>query len=241
MNLLTNENKTRLSRLSLRHWAIIEDVRRYRLMTPGVIQARHMPTLQLNAVNKVTARLVRKRVLAKYPLYHPRIYFTLGPIGAQNLGVSMQRTLPLGPQTLPTDYATMVYATTKAHQRRRLTGEELIHLVPGLPGILADFAYCLDETQSPPVFELVRVDLGGRPDHVARKCDADIEVRKPVQQLSRWMRDGRFRLVVITATADKAVAIRDSLSQHVWPTGLTIHLTIVPELIHLTASTYHGA
>jgi hypothetical protein len=157
------------------------------------------------------------------------------------LGVSDQRTLPLGPQTLPTDYATMVYATTSAHQRRRLTGEELLHLIPGMPAILADFAYCLDETQQPAVLELIRVDLGGKPDHVARKCDADIEVRKPVEQLMRWMRDGRFRLVVITATADKAITIRDSLSQHVWPAGLTIHLAIVPELLHLTASTYDGA
>ena len=158
----------------------------------------------------------------------------LGCFHAANSASSARRRCP---PTLP--------QWSTPHEARTSDGVSRVtnscNSAPDMPVPLAEFPYCLDEKQAPPILELIRVDLGGKPDHVARKCDTDIELRKPVKHLMARLRAGSFRLVVITATSNKAAAIRNSLSQHIWPSGLTIHLAIVPELLHLTASTYYGA
>jgi len=43
---------------------------------------------------------------------------------------------------------------------------------------LLESPHCLDESRDPAVVELIRVDLGGKSDHVARKCHADIQLRR---------------------------------------------------------------
>lgn len=218
---------------------IIDHVHRHRITTNEVLHKLFFTDQQHNAVTKVTARLCRAEFLRKFPLYHPRTYFTLGPQAARQLGAPLQRTLPLGPQSLPTEYAALVYASGKPHLRR-LTTQELEQLVPWLYGPFADFPYCWDESTDPTVLELLRVDLGGRPDYVARKCEADMEVRRPLSGFEEWIRHGRFRLVVITGTTEKAALIRSAIEGHVWPDGLSIRLVVVSDLLHLTARISDG-
>jgi hypothetical protein len=43
----------------------------------------------------------------------------------------------------------------------------------------------------------------------------------------------RFRLVVVTATKEKAAAIRQALDQHEAPHGLQLHFSILPDLLSL--------
>ena len=218
---------------------IIDHVARFRITTNEVLHQLFFKDQQHNAVTKVTARLCRAEFLRKFPLYHPRTYFTLGPQAAKQLGAPFQRTLPLGPQSLPTEYAALVYAAGKSHHRR-LTTQELEQFVPWLYGPFAEFPYCWDESSDPPALELLRVDLGGKPDYVARKCEADIEVRRPLSEFDDWVRQLRFRLVVITGTTEKAALIQAALEAHVWPDGLSIRLVVVPDLLHLTARISDG-
>jgi hypothetical protein len=89
---------------------ILDHVLRYRMTTNQVVERLYFPAQKYNAVTKVTARLRRDRLLSKFVLCHPRVYFTLGPRAAQDLGVSPGRTCPLGPQSLPTEYAVLAYA-----------------------------------------------------------------------------------------------------------------------------------
>jgi hypothetical protein len=117
---------------------------------------------------------------------------------------------------------------------------ELQRVCPWLPAELLDFPHCLDESGELPVVELIRVDLGGKPDHLARKCDTDVQVRRRNGEFENLVRQGRFRLVVITGTAPKAAAIEAALNQHVWPDGLQFHLAVVPDLVLLIGSTNDG-
>jgi hypothetical protein len=170
----------------------------------------------------------------KFPLSHPRAYFTLGEGEARNRGLPPNRCQPLGPQSLPIQYAILAYATLGATQHQRLTPNELRPLCPWMAPRLARLPHCLDDGR-PPVLEALQVDLGGTPDHVARKCGVAIAARRGLPGFDRLLERGGFRLVVLTATAEKAAAIRASISQHVWPDGLKIHLAVIPDLLQLTA------
>lgn len=220
--------------ISLRNRQLLEHVARYRLSTLDVLQKLFFVDRTRNAVTQVTSRLCRAGLLQRHPLVHPRCYWTLGPQSWHTLGL---RALPqpLGPQSLPLDYAVLAYATLAAVPHRRLTAPELRQEYSWLTGALRLAPYCVDESRLARVLELVRVDLGGKPDHVARKCSADVATRNKLPEFSRLLSDQRFRLVVITGTTGKAAAIREALGAHKWPQNLQMHLAVVADLLLLTA------
>lgn len=226
--------------LTGRDQQILEHVFRHRMTTNGVLHKLFLRNRQPNAVTKITSRMCRECLLAKHPLHHPRVYYTLGPRGAQQLGVTSHRTCPLGPQALPTEFGALAYAALGPAYHQRLTTTEVGAHFPWLPEPLLDFPHCLDTSAQPPVLELIRVDLGGTPDHVARKCDGDIQARRQYREFQRLLDEKRFRLVVVTSSSHKAAAIRSALDQHLWPDGLQIHLAVVTQLLFLHARSSDG-
>lgn len=223
-------------RLSTRDAAILEHIARYRISTAEVLHRQFFRGRRANAVTKVTSRLYGSGHLSRHPLYHPRTYFTLGPDGARRLGLPLSRTRPLGPQSLPVEYGVLSCVTRGSRRHQRLTVRELLELCPDLPTGLREQPCCLDETASPPRLELIRVDLGGRPDHVARKCVADVRSRSGIDSLQHLMAQGRFHLIVVTGTTAKAASICDALDQHPWPDRFQIHMVVVSDLLPLTAA-----
>ena len=88
--------------------------------------------------------------------------------------------------------------------------------------------------------ELVRVDLGGPADHVARKCAEDLSKRYPLREFLPLIAAHRFRLVVVTATSDKVNAIQRSLNRHSLPKDLQTHFCVVPQLISIGVNSNHA-
>ena len=225
-------------RVTTRQRQIIEHVSRYRMTTLNVLGCSVFPSVSRNALSKTANRLCEMGVLAKYPLLHPTNYFVLGPLGAHLLGAGEHRAAPLGPQSLPIEFAVLLYATAGQQLRIRLTQVELLARCPWLTLSLAKAPHCLDQQSE--VLELVRVDLGGPADHVARKCAADLASRRRIAEFLPFASQQRFRLVVITATAEKSIALRQSLDRHDWPAGLLMHLSIVPKLLTFIARKSHA-
>jgi hypothetical protein len=225
-------------RLSARDRKILDHVARHRLTTIAVLRRTVLGGLSRNAANKVVNRLCESCYLQKCTLLHPIRYFVLGEAGAKSLGITPHRTISLGPQSLPTEYALLVYTNIGKHSRKRLTKQEVLECCPWLPLSLADAPHCSDESNT--TLELLRVDLGGPADHVARRCFADIAARLRLREFVAFLREGRFRVVVLTGTKEKAAAIRQALDRHDWPTGLMFHFTVVSDLLSLTASRNHA-
>lgn len=230
---MTEVTNTANRLLSGRDRNVIDHVARYRLTTIPVLRHTHLRGLSRSAAGKIVGRLCSAEFLQGYSLFHPTRYFVLGSQGAKSLGIGTHRTLPLGPQSLPLEYASLVYATLGKQPRKRLSRREVLALCPWLPESLAAAPHCFDEAHR--VLELLRVDLGGPADHVARKCLADINARRRLSEFSNTVRSGKFRLVIITSTADKASALRQAIDRHDWPLELPIHFSIVPDLLSLTA------
>jgi hypothetical protein len=225
-------------RFSNRDRKIIEHVARYRLTIIEVLCRRVLPGLSPNAVAKIANRLCRSGYLRKFTLLHPTRYFVLDTRGAQWLSPNSDRTGPLGPQSLPMEYAVLVYATLGKRLHTRLTAKELLLEHPWLTATLANAPHCRDDQDG--ILELVRVDLGGPADHVARKCTTDMNKRWPLHEFLPLVKQGRFRLVVITATSEKVNALRQAMEAREWPPGLRIHFSVIPQLLSLTASKNHA-
>jgi hypothetical protein len=146
------------------------------------------------------------------------------------MGISGYRAMPLGPQSLPQEFAMLSFATLGAKPHLRLCHEEVLERCPWLPMYMANAPHCLDHVD---VLELVRVDLGGPADHVARKSATDLANRCRIREFPAMIADQRFRLVVITSTIGKASAIKRALDRHDLPAGLLVHFSVVPQLLSL--------
>ena len=221
---------------------VLEHVARHRLTTYPAVQQSCLSGMTRNAVVKLLNRLCRDGHLQKVPLQAREQYFVLTPTAARLLGVSVKRTGPLGVQSLATESALLYFATTTSRKRRRLTTAEMRTEFPCMPPGLIRLPHCLDESKSDsPCLELVRVDLGGKADHVARKCETDIDRRRDLDGFKELLERKQFRLVVITTTKPKFDAIRHALDQHVWPEGMEIHVAVLPRLLSLLGGSTHAS
>lgn len=219
-------------RLSRRDHQIIEHVVLHRM---GVMETTHklfFQEQQLSAVCKVVQRLSDEDWLRRFPLIYPTRYFVPGKRAAQAFGLPSCRTHPLGPQSLPTEYAMLLYVA-QGRTLQRLTADQLRQQYPWYDLAWTFAPHCVRSCESQKVLELLRIDLGGPADHVARKCRADIRVRRDCRDFNELLKRDGFRLVVISATTEKAAAIQLALHAHRWPARLRFHLVVIPQLLPL--------
>jgi len=207
---------------------ILQLTDRFRLGTNLAYRQVLFAEQSLNAVTKVTARLCQQGWLRRYPLIPPEDYFTLGPAAVRDLGYANRRSEPLGSQALPIDYAVLLYGSHG--QRTRLRKAELSALFPWLPVELTHAPYCRSQSG---VLDLIRVDLGGSPQHVAKKAAADCSVRWEIEGFRELVEQQRFQMVILTTTSSKARLIRQAIESASWNASVRLHLAIVPRLTYL--------
>jgi len=221
---------------------ILEHVARDRLTIHAVLRKRWFVNQSAAAAGKVVRRLCRYGLLRRCRWPGGRSYFVLTVTAAQRLGVSIKRTGTLGSQALPTQLATLVYVHLGTHPRLRMTANELRAQYTWFkrPWCLAP--HCLDlSVAESPCLELLRVDLGGSADHVARKCQRDLSRRQTVPEFLELVAQAKFRLAVLTATREKSQAVQQALERHHWPAGLEIRFVVLPQLLTLLGCRRHAS
>ena len=206
---------------------VLEHITRYRMTTNEILEARCFPELTSNAVTKITANLCRGGYLERHPLSGGQDYFVLSRKTAKLLGVSARRSEPLGLQALPFHYGVLLYCCLGEVPRERLTAEELREKY-GLTSV-ADraAAYCEDGDR----LVLLRVDLGGSADHVARKCREDFRRRMEDPNWRELIDAGRFRIIIITGISEKAAAIRQALAR--FKGNVSFRTAVIADLLPL--------
>lgn len=210
-----------------RDQAYVDFVIRNKLATNQVLASQLLAGRSINAVAKVTARLCKAEILSRYMLIPPETYFRLGQRAIACLGLSARFAQPLGPQALPTDYATMIYAMTGSTRRRRLTMHEVDEYMPWLPNDLKHSPYAVDAKGN---LELIRVDLGGSPQHVARKTTVAANERLEVPEIADLAHASQFQIVLLTTSEEKAAAIAKSLATAGCTNAVRVHLAVIPRL-----------
>lgn len=227
----------RPTRLTDRDYEILEHVMRYRLTTREVLHRLFFSDSEVNAVSKVTSRLVASNYLAEWEigLTDARKYFTIGKAAASFLGVSPKKSAALGPQAFAIEYAVLCYCCLREETRERLTVSELHARQPRLVvGKVDNSHYCLDHDGHGAVLTYLRVELGGAVDHVMRKCRRDVESRRKHEIYTELMNAGRFGITVITGSQKKADLIFTAMRRAVdLPARLTA--VSVPQLAEVIA------
>lgn len=226
---------TKHPRLVDRDYEILDHLRRYRMTTREVLHRLYFSDSELNAVTKVTSRLVDHGFLNRYELYSGRSYFVVGPESAKLLGLSPKKCKPIGTQALPREYGILLYCCTTDTPRERLLVSELHERIPNFTGKRSDCGhYYLDNDGESVRLAHIRVDQGGPPDHVVRKCREDLELQLRIAAVRTLMEQDRFVIAIITATQEKAAAIREAIQRHTW--SVRFRVEAVEELAQLLAS-----
>lgn len=235
------DNQHTPSRITDRDRRILEHVDRHRVTQHAALRSALFPDLHETATVKVISRLCRDGLLQRVPLLHRQCYFTLTPHAARLLGVSEKRTGPLGVQSLPCELAALHFVCRSESRRTRLTAVELARNYPWMKRAWFRAAHCVEHgTAVGDRLELLRVALGGKPDHVARKCFIDVDRRREVRGFQALIAEQRFRLVVIVPTKEGADAVRHALQNHQWPDRFPIQLTVLSQLLPLLGGLPHA-
>lgn len=228
-----NSNSSRRSNraaLGRRDRGILSDVIRYRLTTNDFLHSRYFGHIQANAVVKITGRLVRQGWLNAYSLIDRRQYFVPGPKLIKAYGLPASRSRPLGPQSVSSQYAVAKYSFTSGLNLKLLTIEEFQHSFPSLDEFAGNGINILEGHGANATLRLVRVDLGGTPEHVSKKCVLDLAARQKNGAFNELVAAKRFVLVVLTASSIKQELIQQAVAKRRWPRGIRFQVFVVPEL-----------
>lgn len=222
-------------RLGKRDRAILQDVRRYRVLTNELVHLRHLASISMNATTKVTQRLTEAGWLARQEYTGGRWYFVAGKKLCQQHGLPLSRTRPLGTQSLTTTLALADYCLKAAPNLCLLHGHEIQARWSWITPKLQHLPHAIEPefgTNSPasPLLRLIRVDLGGTPAHVAQKCKQDFKARTSLSGFAQLLRDRHLLYVVLTATETKKQLIIRELKKREWPNGTRFEVAVVPEL-----------
>ena len=144
-----------------RYCHILEHVYRNRMTVRAVLQLlfwNHQ--CSLNAITQVTSQLVDAGWLTVYPLFHTHRYFTLGP-RCRKLGVPRRLILPIGEQSLPLEYASLIYCCNNQDKivRKRLLPEEIRGQYPWFPRFMLRHPCYFDHYQQKTRLAMIRVEL----------------------------------------------------------------------------------
>jgi hypothetical protein len=228
---MQENNKSPQNRLTTRDREIIEHVVRYRISTNEVIQKLFFEGAHATSVTRITARLCSTGWLSAFPLIYPTKYFVPGKLAASAYGLPLARTYPLGPQSLPTEFAVLEYAAANTPHVVRLDLGQIQSLLPWYEEEWFHAPHCKRGSEEKQTLELVRVDLGGPADHIARKCRRDIGLRHKAVKFTHLIANQAFGMAIITGSTQKAAAIQSALKSHHWPENLTFRIAVFVSLI----------
>lgn len=218
------------SELGKRDRQILADVIRYRLTTNDFVHRRYFAHAQANAVVKVTGRLVRQNWLTAHPLLDRQQYFMAGSRLTKLHGLPASRSKPLGPQALTTHYAIAKYCFTANLPLTLVDSVELQAAFPWISDELGNGTHVIEQANSALDLRLVRTDLGGTAEHIAKKCVQDIANRQKNTAFNALVSEKRFVLVVLTASPAKRQLIQQAIAKRQWPRGMRIQVFTIPEL-----------
>ena len=229
--------QTARTELGKRDRSILADIARFRLTTNEMLHARYFVNSQPNAVVKVTSRLVRQSWLSAFPLLNRQQYFVAGTRLVKLNGLPISRSRPLGPQSLSMAYAVAKYCFATENVASPAEEAEVRTAFPWMPDELLNGIQLLEPSIAGTTLRLVRVDLGGTPEHVTKKCLHDLTVRQTAAEFNQLVAQKRFVQVVLTASATKQELIQKTIAARQWPKGMRFQVFVVPELAQLLAQT----
>jgi len=222
--------------LGARDRRILDDVIRFRVLTNDLIQLLHMPEHKVNAVVKVTGRLVKTGWLANHPLIGRQQYFVVGNRTTMQFGLPNSRALPLGPQALSSWLSIANYCANSKPRLSVLDRSDFEREYRWMPEKSRSGVYARETADADLALRHIRVDLGGTPEHVARKCNRDSRVHVNISGFVDLIAQCRLVSVVLTSSSSKKRLIEAALKKLDWPEKTRFQVTVTSDLFQLLGS-----
>lgn len=224
-------------RLQDRDYEILQHIFTYRASTRDVLHRLFFSDSALNAVTKVTSRLIEGRFLQAFPLPGNSAYFRLGPAGVREVGGTRKCAKELGVQALYTNLAILGFCFDQHTNRRRMTVSEIQKELPQLIQKQTEPSqYVLDAADGQFRLTFVRVDGGGTSDHVVRKIRDDIERRLPNAMIASLIHMRQFSISCVTYCETKKEDIQRRLQREEFVCDVEVQ--VVPSLSSILGTFY---
>lgn len=222
-----------------RDYDILEHISRFHLTTRDVLHSLFFQDTELNAVTKVTSRLVDYEFITSHDLHAGKKYFVVGHAGARFLGLAYRKCKPLGPQSLVQKYAVLQFCCAGPVYREKLLVQDLQKALGSLKGKhMHAGMYYRDTEGAQPRLAQMRVDFGTPAAHVIRKCRTDLEALLRVPQIAQLVESQRFMLTILTLSEARKTDIQNAILRHSWPVRFRVE--VVPDLAEVVASKYRS-
>ena len=175
------------SSLTERDYAILRHVAHYRLTTREALHRALFRQVAINAVTKVTSRLLAEGWLNQYPAFYKSYYFTLTPRAADLLAMPQAAiTAPLSTKALAREYGMLGFCCLLKTPRCRLLASEVQEDCPPLYFASLDCdRYYLDATRRPKVYGIMAVDDGSAAEQMVAGVPGGFAGTVQPPQLSR--------------------------------------------------------
>jgi hypothetical protein len=212
--------------------AILEHLRRYHLTTPEILHRLFFKEAGLNAVRKVTSRLIRERRISPAVLYEQRKYFVLTPREAERLGEHRSIGRKFEYQGLVNAYGLLSFCEAAGVQK--FTVKEFSATFPEfvIPGVRSG-NYYLEPEQTPEGrktrLAFIYVDYGASPETIVKKVRKIISRGYTLPAFSRLIQTGNFIVTVVAPTEAKVEEIKAALSLEP-PSPVRFRITAVTDL-----------
>lgn len=214
---------------------ILMFVGRFRLTDKRALHRSFFPALSEKAVERVTTRLQRQRLLTPIPLYRRLCAYTLTPKAAAELGLSPKPyERPMGAQAVLSNYAVLRYCLGQDPPLKRMTGAEFVSRLPQLnhPGLSASRYYWLKDAEAAKArLGLLLVDCGQHRRRQVRKARREVEKRLRLPSWKGIINNDLFSVAVLTAFEAKAEFLRERLAAERWHSVVAVVRELAPLLL----------
>jgi hypothetical protein len=217
--------------LTKRDKKILDFITRYRIGTNALLRdACFEADIGLKNVDRVLLRLERRKLLRRTKLDAGQSYYTMTRRGLALKDENAKTPPPLTEQTLPVVLATASYCVSNGLYR--FTRDEFVERYPDFtrPGICSS-NYALRKTEDGFTLELLVTDRGGAAHRIRSRVRRFVWQRKDMAQFASLMRDGKFRITVLTATPEQRWKILRRIGDSFRP--IEVAAVVIPELADL--------
>lgn len=217
--------------LTKRDHKILEFITRYRIGTNTLLRDCCFEAgIGLKNVDRVLLRLVRRKLARRSTLDTGWSYYTMTRRGLGLKDNNAKTPPPLTEQTLPVVLATAKYCV--ANDVRRFTRDEFVQRYPAYvrPGICCS-NYAIRKTETGHKLELLITDRGGAAHRIRTRVRRFIWQRKDIAPFAALMRDGKFRITVLTATPEQRWKILRRIGDSFEP--VEVAAVVIPDLADL--------
>lgn len=223
--------KKQLRHLMPRDRSIIEFIARYRIGTVDLLAAVCFRDSSRENVSRVLRRLEVRGLVRKIDTTNGFKYYVLTRPAFQFLGLKARTPRSLTENTLPIVLAVAIYCVQC--KLCRMTSQEFVERYPELwrPGMKSS-NYVLINDNGKSKLQILVVDRGGLAHRIKSRVGRIIGQRKGLPNFESLMKAGRFRITVLTGTAEQEAKIQRRLCRSTFaPVEVTTYL--IPELAEL--------